>query len=89
MNSMNDLILSGGVLGPAKGNVETDVHLSYCFDYLRQTLMCHGDTALEGLQTSFGADVDGTDGWNVRHICKPWERIYSWLDRRKIDDSVW
>jgi hypothetical protein len=89
MNSVNDLILNEGNLGAAKGGVDPDVHLSYCFDYLRQSLMCHGDTALEGLQTSLGSDVDGTDGWNVRHICKPWDRIKTWLDRRKIDDSEW
>lgn len=89
MNSVNDLILHNGKLGPPKGEVATDIHLSYCFDYLRQSLMCHGDTALEGAQTAFESGVDGTDGWNVRHICKPWDRIYKWLDRRKIDDSVW
>jgi hypothetical protein len=89
MNSVNDLTLNGGSLGTAKGGQDPAEHLSYCFDYLRQSLMCHGDTALEGTQTSLGADIDATDGWNVRHICKPWDRIYTWLDRRKIDDSEW
>ena len=89
MNSVNDLVLNNGKLGPPKGGVATDAHLSYCFDYLRQSLMCHGDTALEGAQTAFGPGVDSTDGWNVRHICKPWDRINRFLNNRKIDDSVW
>jgi hypothetical protein len=64
-------------------------HLSHCFDYLRQAIMCHGDTALEGLQTTFGPDVGGSDGWNVVHVCKKWDEVYDWLEGRRIDDRVW
>jgi hypothetical protein len=64
-------------------------HLSHCFDYLRQAIMCHGDTALEGLQTTFGPDVGGSDGWNVVHVCKKWDEVYDWLEGRRIDDRIW
>ena len=88
MHAVNDLSVNKGSLRQG-GKGETPEYLSYCFDYLRQAIMCHGDTALEGLHTTFGPEVDGTDGWNTRHVCKPWQRLYTWLDRRKIDESVW
>ncbi|KAK4140240.1 uncharacterized protein C8A04DRAFT_15127 [Dichotomopilus funicola] len=45
-------------------------HLNHCFDYLRQSIMCCGDMALEGQQTSFPAGFVGSDGWDAIHMCK-------------------
>ena len=88
MHAVNDLSVNKGSLNQAEDG-ERPEYLSYCFDYLRQAIMCHGDTALEGLHTTFGPQIDGTDGWNTRHVCKPWQRLYDWLDGKRIDDSVW
>ena len=89
MNSVNDLAVNQGFFQTGNGEEYSEAQLSYCFDYLRQVIMCHGDTALEGLQKSPGVGLDGINGLNVRHVCKPWQRIYNRLDRRRIDDSVW
>jgi hypothetical protein len=98
MHGFNDLALNNGKFvmdmgeeddGLTREGEDPAAHLSHCFDYLRQAIMCHGDTALEGLQTTFGPDVGGSDGWNVKHVCKPWNRIYNWLETHRIDDREW
>jgi len=42
-------------------------HMIHCFDYLRQTIMCHADMALEGLETTFPDHNGGSDGWDSKH----------------------
>lgn len=39
--------------------------MNHCFDYLRQSIMCCGDVALEGEQTTFPEGFDGSDGWDA------------------------
>jgi hypothetical protein len=101
MTGMNELSLNGGRFvmnmdsggehdeGLTREGEDPAEHLSHCFDYLRQAIMCHGDVALEGLQTTFGPDVGGSDGWNVQHVCKPWDDVYTWLESNRIDDRTW
>ncbi|KAK4493736.1 hypothetical protein PRZ48_014921 [Zasmidium cellare] len=100
MHGFNDLALNQGSFAMDMAGEDGDEgltregedpveHLSHCFDYLRQAIMCHGDTALEGRQTTFGSDVGGSDGWNVQHVCKPWDRIHDWLEEHRIDDREW
>ena len=54
-------------------------HLGHCFDYIRQGIMCCGDTALEGAATTFPDGVKGSDGWNAKHVCKDYEEVKSWV----------
>jgi hypothetical protein len=101
MTGMNELALNHGTFkmdmssggehdeGLTREGEDPADHLSHCFDYLRQTIMCHGDTALEGLQTTFGPEVGGSDGWNTQHMCKKWQSVYDWLEEKRIDDRVW
>ncbi|RBQ68736.1 hypothetical protein VDGD_05055 [Verticillium dahliae] len=42
-------------------------HMIHCFAYLRQTIMCSADTALEGLETTFPDHNGGSDGWDSKH----------------------
>lgn len=42
-------------------------HMIHCFSYLRQTIMCSADTALEGLETTFPDHNGGSDGWDSKH----------------------
>ncbi|KAK3702917.1 hypothetical protein LTR37_014766 [Vermiconidia calcicola] len=101
MHSINDLLLNDGSFTidiDDDGN-ESSMHgidgqaaqLSHCFDYLRQSIMCHGDTALEGAHptNTKGPGIGGDDGWNVRHVCKPWKPIHNWLEKKRIDDNLW
>ncbi|KIH89330.1 hypothetical protein SPBR_07610 [Sporothrix brasiliensis 5110] len=65
-----------------------DRHMDHCFDYLRQTLLCHGDTTLEGarrVRTATGHEttVRGVDGWGVVHACRDRERIYAFADAHR------
>ncbi|KAI0834882.1 hypothetical protein F5Y06DRAFT_306482 [Hypoxylon sp. FL0890] len=68
---------------------ETPWHLGHCFDYLRQGIMCCGDVALEGEQTTFPHGFDGSDGWDAKHVCKNYDEIYDYLERNRADDKVW
>ncbi|EME42940.1 hypothetical protein DOTSEDRAFT_24940 [Dothistroma septosporum NZE10] len=70
--------------GNAHSNaVEDDIHIFHCFDYLRQAVMCHGDTALEGAdeyEVAEGKDVwsYGTYGIGTTHLCKDWDAVYDY-----------
>jgi hypothetical protein len=98
---MNELALNGGHFvhnvesggehdtGLTREGEDPAEHLAHCYDYLRQAIMCHGDLALEGLQTTFGPDVGGSDGWNAKHMCRPWKDVYGWLETHRIDDRTW
>lgn len=69
--------------------VETPWHLNHCFEYLRQSIMCCGDTALEGKQTTFPDGVTGSDGWDAKHVCKNYGEIKGYLEENRADDEVW
>ncbi|KAL3417365.1 hypothetical protein PVAG01_11365 [Phlyctema vagabunda] len=61
-------------------------HIDHCFDYLRQSLMCCGDTALEGKGESFPPEIIGIDGWGGKHVCKSYDEIFTWTeDNRAVD----
>ncbi|KAF1986999.1 hypothetical protein K402DRAFT_453877 [Aulographum hederae CBS 113979] len=48
-------------------NEDMKRHVTHCFDYLRQSVLCAGDSALEGVSKT----VRGmADGWGVMHVCK-------------------
>lgn len=51
-------------------------HVGHCFDYVRNSLMCCGDVALEGQ----GSDIDdpGTLGEASYHVCKNYDAIQAW-----------
>ena len=60
-------------------------HTDHCFRYLRQTIACCGDTALEG--QNLKAEVADTDGTGATHLCKDFGMIKAWASERKMDDS--
>lgn len=64
-------------------------HLPHCFEYLRQSIMCCGDTALEGQHTTFPDGILGSDGWDAKHVCKDYEAIKGFLKVHRADDEVW
>ncbi|KAI8966711.1 hypothetical protein F5Y11DRAFT_660 [Daldinia sp. FL1419] len=68
---------------------ETPWHLTHCFDYLRQGIMCCGDVALEGEQTTFPDGFDGSDGWDAKHVCKNYNEVYDYLEKNRANDKVW
>ncbi|GAW18588.1 hypothetical protein ANO14919_080660 [Xylariales sp. No.14919] len=72
-----------GYFAAASGNPD-DVdqgpgHLSHCWDYLHQAIMCHGDTTLEWVHEG----DPGSSGWGYEHQCKDFAAIFSWVEARK------
>lgn len=64
-------------------------HLSHCFEYLRQNILCCGDTALEGEATTFPPGEVGSDGWDAKHVCKNYDQVYAYLDEKRVNDDSW
>ncbi|PTB63243.1 hypothetical protein BBK36DRAFT_1127272 [Trichoderma citrinoviride] len=67
-------------------NISSDSHghINHCFRYLRQSLLCCGDTALEGQIPN--SNISGTDGTGAVHMCKDFEAIRSWAEEKRLDD---
>lgn len=70
----------------------SDEHIYHCFDYLRQTLACHGDTTLEKARTvtvnGVPKTVRGVDGWGVEHQCRDYSAIYSFAEAQRSRDDT-
>lgn len=64
-------------------------HIPHCFEYLRQAILCAGDTALEGQHTTFPDGIIGSDGWDAKHVCKDYDAVYAFLEENRADDNVW
>lgn len=64
-------------------------HLQHCFEYLRLNIMCSGDIALEGAETTFPKGFGGSDGWDAQHVCKNYDEVYSFLDENRANDRLW
>ncbi|KAH6855885.1 hypothetical protein B0I37DRAFT_411849 [Chaetomium sp. MPI-CAGE-AT-0009] len=64
-------------------------HISHCFDYLRQSIMCCGDVALEGQQTTFPPGFAGSDGWDAKHVCRDYNQVLAHLEENRVDDERW
>ena len=58
-------------------------HLRYCFDYLRQSLMCISDTNLEPVDLSLG----GVTGWEFKRTCRDFERVKDWAEQNRAWSS--
>jgi hypothetical protein len=73
-----DLMLDEGPIG----------HNDHCFNYLRNALMCCGDTTLEGQsQAKMFEDVPGTDGTGAVHVCRSYDEISAYADRKRVADG--
>jgi glyoxylase-like metal-dependent hydrolase (beta-lactamase superfamily II) len=60
-------------------------HTDHCFRYLRQSIVCCGDTALEGQNPK--APIPDTDGTGAVHLCKDFERLKRWAEERRVVDT--
>ncbi|CAI4214783.1 unnamed protein product [Parascedosporium putredinis] len=67
-------------------------HQLHCLHsiYLRQSIMCCGDVALEGAETTFPeGERGGSDGWGAQHVCKNYDEIYKYLEAGRATDENW
>lgn len=58
-----------------------EAHIVDCFDYLRQALMCAGDTTLEWPREENDGRRIAVDGWGVTHQCVDWVRVSTFEHR--------
>lgn len=58
-------------------------HVMHCFDYLRQSVLCAGDSALEGKSTLVPSM---TDGWGNVHVCKKYDDQAKWIYDNRLSD---
>ncbi|KAK5627583.1 hypothetical protein RRF57_003298 [Xylaria bambusicola] len=74
---------------PTRVSKDAEWHIAHCFDYLRQGIMCCGDVALEGDQTTFPDGSEGSDGWDANHVCKDYDQILDYLNENRASDELW
>ncbi|KAK1845603.1 hypothetical protein CCHR01_11773 [Colletotrichum chrysophilum] len=58
-------------------------HLSHCWGYLRQSIMCSGDTTLEWVPPR-GV---GSTGWGYQHTCRDYEALYIYAEQHRSSDK--
>lgn len=66
----------------------TEEHIYHCFDYIRQSIMCCGDTTLEKARTVGGELARGVDGWGVGHECRDYDAIYRYAAEHRSNNAT-
>ncbi|KAK1774685.1 hypothetical protein QBC45DRAFT_457991 [Copromyces sp. CBS 386.78] len=61
-------------------------HIDHCFRYLRQSILCCGDTALEG-QDMNHPDLKATDGTGAVHLCRDYGALKAWAEGRRVTST--
>jgi hypothetical protein len=63
-------------------------HNDHCFNYIRNALLCCGDTTLEGqTQTPELKNIPGTDGTGAVHICRNYDEIFKYAEDVRLADD--
>ncbi|KAH0596114.1 hypothetical protein MHUMG1_05975 [Metarhizium humberi] len=62
-------------------------HLIHCWDYLRQSIMCAGDTSLEWVHR-LDSPPGETSGWGFQHTCKNFDAIFDWAESHRYTETV-
>lgn len=90
LKEFNNLLESSNVT-PRHGThnhmpeTETLQHVGHCFDYLRSSLMCCGDTAFEGQASD--TNEPGILGEGSLHMCNDYEKIRSWAQSHRVSSQ--
>ncbi|KAL1583315.1 hypothetical protein WHR41_08062 [Cladosporium halotolerans] len=53
-------------------------HSAHCFDYIRQAIMCAGDTSLEG-------KTEAGPGWGSVHECVDYDALLGWANENSAE----
>ncbi|RFU72107.1 hypothetical protein TARUN_10150 [Trichoderma arundinaceum] len=61
-------------------------HIGHCFDYLKSSLTCCADTALEGQKSD--TEEPATDGFGARHVCRNFDQVYQWAETHRASDQT-
>lgn len=87
MTRYNSLIAGDVKYKRMQGHDDDHSHINHCFGYLRQSLMCCGDTALEGQNPETEGQKVETDGMGVVHMCKDFQVVVEWVEGRRVSDE--
>ncbi|KAH8817356.1 hypothetical protein F5884DRAFT_779139 [Xylogone sp. PMI_703] len=59
------------------------MHLDHCVDYLRQVLMCHGDTTPITVYHDYTHDPPKwRTNWEIHHTCRNYDKLHEWALQR-------
>ncbi|KJZ70269.1 hypothetical protein HIM_10350 [Hirsutella minnesotensis 3608] len=53
-------------------------HTAHCIEYLRQSILCSGDTTLEGEPGAWAESI----GWGQKHVCKDYDYLMKLANKR-------
>ncbi len=85
---VRDVVVSSITGRERKTDGSADRHIVHCLDYIRQAIICNGDTTLE----EFKAVLDGEghaisyyiDGMGTTHQCRDWNAIKEFLVQNRF-----
>ncbi|KAJ7454054.1 hypothetical protein B0H11DRAFT_2070148 [Mycena galericulata] len=63
-------------------------HAIHCLSYLRQTILCHADTALEPARpadTVKGGKTQAVYGEGTVHRCRDWTQVREWVEHNYLE----
>ncbi|KAL8792163.1 MAG: hypothetical protein Q9195_005259 [Heterodermia aff. obscurata] len=64
-------------------------HMKHCFDYLRQAILCAGDTTIEWARESGGGENDGqVDDWGIEHQCRSSKTIFDFTANNRAENDA-
>ncbi|EPS37333.1 hypothetical protein H072_8989 [Dactylellina haptotyla CBS 200.50] len=67
----------------ALGSHDHDVvHTKHCLEYLRNSIICSADSALE----PWKKDLHGVDGFGNPHMCRDFEGLFQWAEKYRASD---
>ncbi|KAK6510076.1 hypothetical protein TWF481_004789 [Arthrobotrys musiformis] len=67
----------------ALGSHDHDVvHTKHCLEYLRNSIVCAADSALE----PWKKELNGVDGFGNTHMCRDFEGLFKWAEEFRATD---
>ena len=76
-------MLRKGYYDATDGHDHNVEHIHHCFEYIRQSIMCAADTALE----PFKDDIHGVDGFGNDHQCRDFEEVFNWAEEMRFGEA--
>lgn len=62
-------------------------HEYHCIDYIRQSIMCSGDTTLDFAELHDDGTRRGFSGAGSTHQCRDWDSIVDWAVENRAGDK--
>ncbi|KAF7346863.1 hypothetical protein MSAN_01825700 [Mycena sanguinolenta] len=66
--------------------IDATAHILHCVDYVRQSLMCSGDTSMLVWQWHDAINKTTVEG-NTAHTCRNFDNLLDWAKQRELPDA--